>query len=428
MPFQRGPDRRKAVKENALPTEKGAFVERRRNPERRRQNPCDCLQLFSGIPETLVGGILAQHGVLNFAAGEVILTPGQKNDSIYLLLSGRLQIHLNDKESSDFILINPGECVGEMSIIDGKPVSAYVLAETTSRVLVIHEKEFWGSLIPIPGVARNLLCALSERMRMTNQVMLQRMQQQLALKHMLKELQIARGIQTGMLPSKFPLFPDRNEVDLFAVMNSAREVGGDFYDAFFITPRKLFICVGDVSGKGVSAALFMVRSLTQIRMEALRDIPPNEILRRVNKGLCENNEPGMFVTVFCGVLDTGSGEFTYSNGGHNAPFSDLVPGTFDCMPMPRGILVGVAENATYASLTLKLRPGQTVVAYTDGVTEALNQRRELFSDERLRMVLSSHRGADAKTIIDAVRSEIDCFIENTDQSDDITLLAVRYLG
>ena len=426
MVFRRGPDRRTAAREHDPSIEEP--VERRRDADRRRENSTDRLRLFSGISADLVEELLANNPVLALAAGEVLLMPGQRNHSVFLLLSGSLHIHLDDLDSADFIPIVPGECVGEMSIIDGKAVSAYVVAEATSRVLVIAEEAFWGSLMSFPLVARNLLAALSDRMRTTNQVILERMQQQLAYQHMLKELQIARGIQESMLPSRFPLFPKRREVDLYATMYAAREVGGDFYDAFFITPGKLFICVGDVSGKGMSAALFMVRCLTQIRMETRCELTPDDILQRVNAGLCENNEPGMFVTLFCGVLDVSNGEFVYSNGGHNAPLTDTVPGRFDFIPMPRGILVGVAESAGFASMTMRMRPGQTLVAYTDGVTEALNRHGELFGDERLRATLSRHPDADAEGLVAAVRQGVEAFAEATEQSDDITLLAVRYLG
>ncbi len=379
--------------------------------------------LFAGIDTAILKSLLADCAEQSFAPGEAILTPGQKNQSIHILLSGSLKIYLDEKDTA-FTDIKPGECFGEMSIIDRKPVSAYVVALTTSRTLSIHEEKFWRLVGSAPLVARNLLSMLSERIRTRDRTSLLRMHERLALE---KELKIARAIQASLLTTKFADL-SRQGVDIFALMDPVKEVGGDFYDAFFITPTRLFFCVGDVVGKGMPAALFMVRSITQLRMEAMRDPDPGKILERVNQGLCENNASEMFVTLFCGVLDTATGELVYANAGHNPPLSGAENGAFEFIPMPDGTLVGLFEDARYDNARLSLRPGQSLVAYTDGVTEAMSRSGEFFGGERLRTAINGNGGADAKTLIAAIRAEVYAFTDDIHPADDVTLLALRFLA
>jgi sigma-B regulation protein RsbU (phosphoserine phosphatase) len=367
--------------------------------------------------------ILAGCAVLTAADGETILTPGQENSAVYVLLSGCLKIYLDEKDTTS-IDINPGECVGEMSIIDRQPVSAYAVAQGPSRLLAIPENTFWELVSSSPVVAKNLLMMLSSRIRIKDQVALQRMHERLALE---KELKIARSIQASMLTTKFDLL-SHSGADLYAIMDPVKEIGGDFYDAFFITPDKLFLCVGDVVGKGMPAALFMVQSITQLRMEAMREPDPQRILTRVNRGLYENNGSSMFVTLFCGVLDTATGELAYANGGHNPPLSDAAGGGFEFIPMPDGTILGVFKDAEYENARLTLKPGQSLIAYTDGVPEANNLKGEFFGEERLRAVVNAHASAHAKSLTEAIRREVYAFTGDTHPSDDLTLLALRYLG
>jgi len=170
-------------------------------------------------------------------------------------------------------------------------------------------------------------------------------------------------------------------------MKPAREVGGDFYDFFFITPSRLCFTIGDVSGKGVPAALFMAISRTLIKTEAMRDIPPDEILVRVNDILYPDNDASMFLTCFCGILNTDTGEVLYANGGHLPPLlaSALASpgGPFRYLPVPAGLVVGAMPDLKFECRRLTLRPGDRLFLYTDGVTEAANQENELFSEARL---------------------------------------------
>jgi sigma-B regulation protein RsbU (phosphoserine phosphatase) len=422
MPTSRKQDRRTSHQNASV------GIERRLEPGRRQKDPLEFMGLFSGVPSHLAYELMERCTVAEFNGGDLVLSPGQENESIRIILSGRLRVHLGNQTSNEFVIINPGECIGEMSIIDGKPVSAYVVADTTCRMLIIHQNEFWLSLGQIPSLARNLLSTLVERMRASNQSALQRLQAQMELEHIQKELAIAGNIQTSLLPSQHPLFPDRNEVELFSLMHPAKNIGGDFYDAFFVAPNKLFIAVGDVSGKGIAAALFMVQSIMHLKTEALSGFSPNEILERVNNSLCINNTAAMFVTLFCGILDTQTGELVYSNGGHNPPITDAVNGNFEFMPIPQGIVVGFMEDVKYKPATMQLKPGDTVFVYTDGVTEAENREKELFSDEKLIGLLAVSGRESAREMVERVRNEITTFSDGADQSDDITILTLRYLG
>ena len=384
--------------------------------------------MFSAISYDVVEAVLADCITRDVAAGTVLLVPGQANDSIHLLVSGRLRIHLDSAESNDFIPIEDGGCFGELSIIDGRPVSAFVVADIDSRVLTIHANVFWDRLIPHPGVARNLLAVLSDRMRANGEIILERMKDRLALEHLQKELSIARNIQVSMLPDGARLFPDRAEVKAHAIMEPAKDVGGDLFDAFFVAPDRLFVAIGDVSGKGMPAALFMARTITLMRMEALHQRSPQNILEAVNRALCEGNDAGMFVTLFCGMLDTGTGHFSYANAGHNPPLLLGLQGELDFLQVRKGLVAGIMEMARYAVDTIRLEPGQSLLLYTDGVTEANNVQDELYSEERL---LATVRDADwrhPQSLVGKVRASIEAFAQNAPQADDITMLALSYRG
>ena len=172
------------------------------------------------------------------------------------------------------IPILPGESVGELSVIDGKPTSAYIVAMSEARVLDLPGSLFWSRLAPIPGVMRNLISALTVRMRRSNEAILTAQRKQLDLEHLRRELQVARQLQTSMIPLAGRLFPERRDVEIAGMMTPASEVGGDFFDAFFVDDRHLFLCVGDVSGHGIPAALFMARTMGLIRIAAMARAVP----------------------------------------------------------------------------------------------------------------------------------------------------------
>jgi sigma-B regulation protein RsbU (phosphoserine phosphatase) len=425
--FQRSPERRQNLPQFvAAPV----MAERRETPDRRTQHYLSHLGLFDGVPAELVEPMLARCPVRELAPGEILLRAGDPNDGIHLLLTGELRVYLGALDTQQFIAISVGACIGELSIIDGKPISAHVVGGERCRILKIQEETFWNEIITVPGVARNLLRTLSERMRANNDIILSRIRDRLQLDALHHELRIASRIQSSMLPSRFPLFGDRAEIDLHASMEPATDVGGDFYDAFLTGPERLFVMIGDVSGKGVPAALFMAKCMTHLRMEALKGGAPHEILRAVNDTLCESNESEMFVTVFCGVLDLASGVFGFSVGGHNPPLLRRgEAGRFEYFDLePKGILLGLVERRAYAPRALTLAPGDWLVLYTDGVTEALDETLALYGEARLQSLLSRERHASARALIDTVTADVAAFAGAAPRADDITLLALRYLG
>ena len=243
-----------------------------------------------------------------------------------------------------------------------------------------------------------------------------------------RELQIAHEIQMSMVPKIFPPFPDRSEFDIFATLVPAREVGGDLYDFFFMDDDHLCFAVGDVSGKGVPAALFMAVTKTLFRATANGNgSTPGEILTRLNTDICRDNESGMFVTFFCGILNIRTGQVDYSNGGHNLPYYLRRDGV---SPLENfgGISLGLMEQSPYASGRMVLRPGDALLLYTDGVTEAMNPSRTLYSDERLEKFLGTNRSSAPSQIIGDLISDVRHFAGEAPQSDDITLLALHYFG
>ena len=242
------------------------------------------------------------------------------------------------------------------------------------------------------------------------------------------ELSVAARIQAGILPKNLPA---RSEFDLFASMQPAKEVGGDFYDFYFLDENHLMITVADVSDKGVPAALFMVACKTLLKDCALllgTVEQLSEIVARTNDRLAEANEEGMFVTAFTGVLDVATGEFVYVNAGHNPPLVRR-NGNFEFLPIAKSPMLGVMERMEFPAERLTLNPGDVLFLYTDGVAEAMNGERELFGESRLQETLSQSAGAGtAEKIVAAVRGAVDDHANGAEPSDDVTMLGLVYKG
>ncbi|MEW6141664.1 MAG: SpoIIE family protein phosphatase [Chloroflexota bacterium] len=242
------------------------------------------------------------------------------------------------------------------------------------------------------------------------------------------ELRVATEIQTSMLPRLFPPFPGRREFEIYATMQPAREVGGDFYDFFFVRHNKLCFTIGDVCGKGIAAALFMAITKTLLKTEGMSDIPPDEILTRTNNILVPENDASMFATVFCGILDTRTGELAYANAGHLPPLLSTDDGVFDFMKVPKGLAIGPMEGLTFQCQSLFLKPGDAIFLYTDGVTEAADPDNKLYSEARLRVTINRVKDSDTAGMIKTVHEDIVAFARGAEQADDITMLALRFKG
>jgi sigma-B regulation protein RsbU (phosphoserine phosphatase) len=230
-----------------------------------------------------------------------------------------------------------------------------------------------------------------------------------------------------MLPKNFPPFPERHEFDIFAAIVPAKEVGGDLYDFFFIDDDHLCFAVGDVSGKGVPAALFMAVTKTLFKATAANGGTPGEILARLNTEICRDNESCMFVTVFCGILNIRTGEVDYSNGGHNLPYY-LHQSGVSPLDNTGGRALGLVEQSPYATGRLMLAPGEALLLYTDGVTEAMNLSETLYSDQRLEQFLTLNRGSSPRQMIGDLVADVKRFASGAPQSDDITALTLTYFG
>ncbi|MBN2452982.1 MAG: SpoIIE family protein phosphatase [Candidatus Omnitrophica bacterium] len=242
------------------------------------------------------------------------------------------------------------------------------------------------------------------------------------------ELRIAHNIQMGILPKIFPPFPDSPEFDIYAVLKSAKEVGGDFYDFFFVDDDRLCFLIADVSDKGVPASLLMAVTKTMIKMMSKDSKGPDEILGKVNKEISRDNDSCMFITIFCGILNIKTGEVLYSNGGHPPPAVIRSNGEVKFLEGGAGAAIGISEETVYKSASMRLEPGDALCMYTDGVTEASNKKQQFFGQERLKQGISATVHKPIRGIVAEICSRVDEFSKDMPQSDDIAVLAIKYFG
>ena len=242
------------------------------------------------------------------------------------------------------------------------------------------------------------------------------------------ELSLATQIQASMLPHIFPAFPERSEFDIFASMDPAKEVGGDFYDYFLIDDDHLCMVIADVSGKGVPAALFMMASKIILQSVAMMGLSPAGILQRANDAICSNNEAEMFVTVWLGILELSTGKLTAANAGHEFPALKEPSGAFALYKDKHGFVIGGMEGVRYKEYEIQLKPGSKLFVYTDGVAEATSAEKELFGTERMIDALNADPDAAPQQILKNVRASVDGFVKEAEQFDDLTMLCVEYKG
>lgn len=239
-----------------------------------------------------------------------------------------------------------------------------------------------------------------------------------------KELEFAKEIQYSALPAVFPPFPNRNDFEIYAKMVTAKEVGGDFYDFYMLGESTLAFMVADVSGKGIPAAMFMMRAKTTIKDLAESGLAPDEIFTLANKRLCENNDAGMFVTAWLGILDLKTGALKFVNAGHNPPLVCHEDGEFEYLKARGGMVLAGMDGVKYKTNELCLSPGDKIFLYTDGVTEATNDKNELYGEERLLSLANKNITKTPQQLIAAVKDDVDVFVGDAPQFDDITMLAV----
>ena len=242
------------------------------------------------------------------------------------------------------------------------------------------------------------------------------------------ELSLATRIQLDSLPTVFPPFPDRHEFDIYASMEPAREVGGDFYDFFLIDDDHLYMAIADVSGKGIPAALFMMVSRIVLAHNARLGRSPGEILEETNTGLCDHNEEEMFVTVWVGILEISTGRLTAANAGHEYPVLKKPDGSFALLKDRHGLVLGAMEGSRYREYELILEPGTKLFLYTDGVPEATDAESRLFGSERMLAALNEDPEATPETVLKNVRRAVDGFVQDAEQFDDLTMMCLEYSG
>jgi sigma-B regulation protein RsbU (phosphoserine phosphatase) len=242
-----------------------------------------------------------------------------------------------------------------------------------------------------------------------------------------QDLNVSREIQQAILPKEFPPFPDQPMFDIYASMVAAKEVGGDFYDFFLIDKNRLGFVIGDVSGKGVSAALFMAVSRTLIRATALKGDSVSECMEYANNLLCKESVSSMFVTVFYGILNILTGEVDYVNAGHNPPFI-LSPSGISKVEMTDGLALGVIDDFNFKSKKIQLKKGDKLLLYTDGVVEAFDEELTAYGEEKFTNFLNDNLNLPVETLIKKSFTDVCDFVDGAPQSDDITVLGLTYKG
>ena len=242
------------------------------------------------------------------------------------------------------------------------------------------------------------------------------------------ELDLATRIQADMLPNIYPAFPDRPEFDIYATMDPAKEVGGDFYDFFLVDDDHLCMVMADVSGKGVPAALFMMASKIILANNAMMGKSPAQILTETNAAICSNNREEMFVTVWLGILEISTGKLTASNAGHEYPVVKSPDGDFEMFKDMHGFVIGGMDGFKYKEYELCLKPGAKLFLYTDGVPEAADAQNNMFGSARMLAALNADAQSDPVGTLKNVRAAVDGFVNGAEQFDDLTMLCFEYKG
>ncbi len=366
--------------------------------------------------------------VHELAADLPLLERGRRNRSVLFVLEGVVRVHLDRADGEDFVELGVGECVGEMSVIDDLPVSAHVVATEGTRLLVVDSGTFLDRVLTLPGVARHLVSAQAARTRRNDRVLVERTRRLMAMEQARREMDLARDIQASLLPQE-PLLPDEDRVDCAGLMRPAREVGGDFYDVLPLGARHLLFVVADVCGKGLPAALFMVRAIAALRAaprpSSLSEGHLEQVVGDLNRELCERNATRQYLTAFFGLLDLGTRHLRFVDAGHPPPLLAPAGGAFAPVDVPVNPPVGMVPGLRYRSGALRLGPGSRLLVVTDGVTEAEDGAGRMLGDEGLLAIGGSLPEGGATALVEAVVAATDTFADGAPQSDDITVLCVR---
>jgi sigma-B regulation protein RsbU (phosphoserine phosphatase) len=352
-----------------------------------------------------------------FRKGEVLFRQGDPADALYYIAEGAITLTEIDKK------LGPGDIIGEMGLIC--PSNRRTVSAVCECDVVAYRMDREVMLRTMDRVPRDVFTLIQMAVaRYTENLE----KETAARTRMESELAIAKEIQASSLPNAATELPAGIPLDLVADMDPAREVGGDFYDFFMIDDHRLFVAVGDVSGKGVPAALFMMTVKTLLKTEALRASAPELVLNRVNRTVCSNNATSMFVTVLCATVDLGTGRVLFGNAGHCPPILGQGRLTFRFVDVPPSPVLGFLPEATFTSAELTLGVQDALLFYTDGVTEATDPSGRLYGDTRLLAAARAVQTASMGDLVAGIRGDIREFTSGAPQSDDLTMLAVRRRG
>jgi serine phosphatase RsbU (regulator of sigma subunit) len=400
-------------------------------------------RLFGSLAENDLVRFLSVLTPCNHPANTVILEEGKPGNAFYLVLAGRIEVlkAFGTPDEHRLNILSAGDCFGEMSLFDPDGLrTATVRTLTAAEMLEMSRSAFDDLLHRFPSVACEIARVLSVRLRDANNATIQDLQEknrqltraladlqaaqeQLIAKEKLEhELYLAREIQQSFLPGRLPL---SRSFDFGACIQPAMAVGGDFFDFIPIDQEHMGIAVGDVSGKGIPAALFMAMTQSLIRVEAGRGLSPVSVLEQVNRHLMNMGDSSMFVTALYGVLDMRGNRFSYARAGHPLPVVCHEDGTLSTPSHSEGQPLGIFADLSLDRQTLLLSRGSTFIIYTDGITEAANSRGDLYGTERLRQRLSLLRNGSAQEICDALLKDAMDFQVPNPPSDDVTLVTVR---
>lgn len=408
-----------------------------------RRESVPVIPLFSSLPCEEVTHLLATLRKIELPENSVVIREGDRGENFFILLEGQLEIvkAMGAPEERLLSIREPGDYVGEMSLLDPDGLrTASIRTRSAAKLLELDHGEFEALLMRHPGVVWQMARMLSLRLRDSDNATIRDLQEknrqldsayrelqaahaQIVEKEKLeRELQVAREIQESILPRTLPNFYD---FDFGARMIPARAVGGDLFDFIPLSHDALGIAVGDVSDKGVPAAIFMAMTRSLIRSEAEKASSPREALAGVNRHLMEMNDAGMFVTVLYGVLNATTREFAFARAGHLPPILCQRDGSISTPSVALGQPLGVFPNPALDEASLTLNPGSTILIYTDGLSEAMDEGGEIFGMERVHVALSSQRGNSAQGICGKMVDAALLHCGSVPQNDDMTVVAVQ---
>jgi serine phosphatase RsbU (regulator of sigma subunit) len=401
------------------------------------------IPLFSDLPANELDHLQSMLKIRTLRPGEILFREGERGEHFYILTHGELEILLGIETEEELILniIGPGEYLGEMSlIIPGGERTATARASKETALLAMSRDEFNTLIEHYPILSKAMVRVLSNRLDSTNYATfrdlteknrqlqkayneLKAAQEQLIEKERLeRELQVAANIQISILPDVLPTPP---KFDFGARIDSARQVGGDFYDIFRISENKVAVLIGDVADKGVPAAIFMARAHALIAAEAESFENPSDVLRKANAHITRLEKTTQFVTVLYGILNVDTGEFQYARAGHEPPLMLRPDGSVERLPYESGMALGLWEDIMLDEQTVTLPPGTTLLLYTDGMTDCRDPDGIPFGLEGIQRSLSICPTSSAQVVCDFLLQSLKDYQQGSKQDDDVTLVAVH---